>query len=396
MIFFAIINIVLALIGVRRGYKTKSFIFFIWLIVFYYSITSMVSLLEHSEISMKVRYTYSLNMTLCILAFLLSDLVFNRSIKKDTISFKSLEGSKILLRIVELVFWISIGLTFIELRTQDYATYNSEEGHAGWAQTFFQVSSTIVCYFIYKKQWWKVVLSIALVVGMVAATNVRSILYFVLLPIVLYYIYKSFQLGQKSVFKQFGSLIPLALIMATAVVIVNYFRYDVFKLPEKELTQISLTIMENGGFPLQYFNSFFQYWTNLFPPIIKVINLFGLDLEFPAKYLPPSIPKLNDMYLTIYSTGANHMPAGIFHDFYMSFGYYGTLWAFVVFSYVKLLCDFLQKNTATFLGFSSVLGWHLYFLMRGACDSCSGGIAYSFFLGFGLYLILNKRVKILY
>ena len=388
MLYFAVLNILLSLWGVKRAYKTKSLIIFIWLVVFYYSITSLVSLLNNGNMSIDTRTTYALNMTLCISAFLFSDFLFNRNMKKQ-VDFAQLKSSEMLIKVVEVIFWVSLILTYVELRVQDYETYNSSEGQAGWSQSIFQTTSCITILFLYKKQWWRFIIASLLIVGMIASTGVRSLLYFVLMPTI-FFILNKFLYKEDDVLKTFFKLLPVAILVVAAVFVVNMLRFDEVRLPEIELTDISLKVLDLGGYPLQLFNSLFHYLAALPVPVINMLNLFGADLPPLSSFLPPSIPKLNALFLS--NEGA-HFPATIFHDFYMSFGYYGSIWAFVVFSYIKLLCDFLQRNVASLFAFSSVLGWHLYFLMRGSCDTCSGGVAYSLWLALLLYLVLKASIK---
>ena len=383
------LNIFLSAYGVMRAYKTRSMILFVWLIVFYYSITSIVTLLEMYEIPMRIKTTYALNMTLCIVAFLFSDLIFNRK-KYEGLDLSKFENFPITLKIVEVIFWISIGLTYLELRKQDYSTYNSVEGQAGWSQCLFQVTSCMIIYFLYKKQWWKIVIAALLTVAMVASCGVRSLLYFVLLPIIFFFINTlTYTTGFKKLLKR---ILPLMVLVGLSVIVVNTLRFNEVKLPETELTEISLNVMKNGGFPLQYFNSLLHYLSGFLPPIINALRLIGISLPMPGSLLLPPIPILDQATLTIYDIDG-HMPGTIFHDFYMSYGYYGAIWAFVVFSYLKFVFNFFQKNIASFFAFSSVLGWHVYMLMRGACDSCSGGVAYSVWLGLILYWVITRFRK---
>lgn len=392
MISLALLNIILALFGVHRGFKNKSFIVFIWLIVFYYSITSLISLLDNTSISYSVKMTYALNMSLCILAFLASDFLFNRKVM-STVSFDFFIKRTFWITIVEVVFWISLVMTYVELQTQDYSIYNSREGQAGWAQALFQVSSCIICYFIYKKQWVKIAVAAILVVGMVAATGVRSLVYFILMPFLLYYINQIMSL-RSNPFKIIIKSIPIILILIIAVYVVNTLRFGDVNLPETELTTIALNVLDNGGYPLQYANSFLHYITRFLTPIVNAFHVFGIQVVSPVTMLPPSIPHLNDMYLGVaYHSGEAHMPGTIFFDFYMSYGYYGAIWGFVVFSYLKLLCNFLQSSFASFFAFSSVIGWHLYFLMRGSCDTCVSGVSYSMWMAFLLFILLKNRIK---
>ena len=93
----------------------------------------------------------------------------------------------IVLIIVEVIYWCSLILTFVTLRTQNYEYYNSE-GQAGWAQIVFQVASCIILYFCYQKQWIKIIISASLILGMISSTGVRSLIYFVALPAVFYFI----------------------------------------------------------------------------------------------------------------------------------------------------------------------------------------------------------------
>ena len=363
---------------------------FVWLIIFYYSITSIVASFEYTQFSIHAKETYALNMCLCIVAFILSDFIFNKKERNQIVITDIIDNSRIVLTIVEVVFWISLALTYVELRTQDYSTYVSREGQAGWAQCFFQSTCCIIVYFLYKRQWLKIVVSLLMVVGMIASTGVRSLLYFVALPMMLYFLNK-FLFERKNFLKSAVRIVSVAILVVVAVYVVDFLRYGEIRLPEIELTRISYDVLDGNGYPNQYFNSLLHYLTGFLTPIIGALNKLGANLPSLSLILPPSIPNLNDFYTSQYNAGEAHMPATIFHDFYMSFGYYGAIWGGIVFSYLKLLCDWFQKNGALFFAFSSLLGWHIYMFLRGAIDGASSGIAYSILISLILFFILKSR-----
>ena len=399
VIFVAIINILLSLIGLYRAYRNKHMIFFIWLILSYYSVTSIVSLMSPESLlfSMNVRMTYVINMLLCVIGFLLSDCVFNKKMI-EPINMQMLTDSSLNqpFFIIEILFWISLFATFFELKVQDYNTYNTGSG-AGWFQVIFQSTSCILIRFLRKKQWEKLGLASVVVLAIVSFVGVRSLMYFVVMPIGLFFIYENL-LHAKSIRKALKYVLPMLLLAFLVVYVVNYLRFGESRLPETELTTISLTVMDNGIVMPQYIMSALHYMAGLLTPIINALNKLGFGIPDPSTFLFPSVPRLNAVVTqnvadVAYLENAAHMPGTIYHDLWYCWGKYAAVAAFFLYWFLFKISSLFQKNANIFFCFSSIFGWHFYMLMRGSVDTCSSGIAYSFFACIFLCYYLKKKSK---
>ena len=400
ILFLAIINILLPIIGMYRSYKNKHMIFFIWLIISYYSITSIVSLTfsDNLQFSEYVRETYVVNMLLCIVGFLLSDFVFNKkSMGPIDIGILTNSSLKQLLSIIEGLFWISLVATFFELKVQDYNTYNTGTG-AGWFQVIFQSTSCIIVRFLRKEQWLKLGLASFLVLAIVSFVGVRSLMYFIVMPIGLYLIYEKI-LHAKSIKRALKIVFPMLIVAFLVVYAVNMLRFGESKLPETELTTISLTVIEKGVVVNQYTMSALHYITGFLTPIINALNKLGLGIPDPSTYLLPSVPRLNAVVTqnvsdVAYLENAAHMPGTIFHDLWYCWGKYAPIAAFFLYWFLLKVSTLFQKNAISFFCFSSIFGWHFYMLLRGSVDTCSSGVSYSILLSFLLYYYLSRKITL--
>lgn len=390
------LNIVLSCYGFYRAYKSRSILLFIWLILAYYSLTSIVSIysMENVSVSLVSKMTYVRNMSMCIVGFLLADIFFNKGERmKMDFSFLGERQLHKCLIIMEAIYWICLIGTFVELRNFSYSEYNTGAG-AGWFQVLFQALSCVQVYFAYRKKWIKVLISAVLLILIVAAVGVRSLLFFTLLPLALYYLH-IIQFRVKSFTSFFIHLFPIFLAGIIAVFIVNSLRFGDVRLPETELTTISLSVIESVDYPQTYFNSALHYLAPLLNPIINALNMVGLHLVQPSILLPPSTPIMNAVVTQCvsdasYLENGAHMPATIYHDLFLSWGVWTSIAAFVLYWYWIKFCDFLQKRPVLFFCFSGIITWHLYMLLRGAVDTCTGGIAYSFWVCLILSLVMRK------
>ena len=398
----AIVNIVLSFYGLYRAYRKKHMIIFIWLILAYYSITSYVSLSTPKNLLYPeyVRMTYVVNVLFCIVGFLLSDFLFNKTeMKPIDLTLLNDHRLKKFYLVIEITFWISLFATYLELTVQDYTTYNTGTG-AGWFQVIFQCTSCIILRFVYKKQWLKIGIASVLVMAIVAAVGVRSLFYFILMPIALYVLYDTV-FHNYSFNKLIKIILSMILLVWIASYIVNMLRFSESKLPETELTSISLSVIYNGIVGNQYLMSAFHYIIGLLTPIINALNKIGLGIPDANTYLLPSVPKLNAMVTYQVSNvslleNAAHMPGTIYHDLWYCWGDFASLAAFVLYWYLLKISALFQKNALIFFCFAGVFGWHFYMLLRGAVDTCSGGVAYSILLCFIMYLYASKKKHVLW
>ena len=124
-LLLSIVSILLAVQGVYRSFKKRNMIIFIWLIVFYYTITSLVAALFPGSSITNVQYVsaetktiYMWSVLLCVAGFTISDLLFNK--KKNTISLGNLNDDRKILSTLEVVYWISLIITFSVLNDIDY------------------------------------------------------------------------------------------------------------------------------------------------------------------------------------------------------------------------------------------------------------------------------------
>lgn len=395
----AFINVFLSFFGLIRAYKKKHLIMFIWLILSYYSITSLVALStpENLLFGQEVRMTYVVNMLLCIVGFLASDAIFNKNTMAEmNLDFMSDSLLNSFFITIEIVFWLSLLATFVELRTIDYNTYNTGNG-AGWFQVLFQFTSCIIVRFMHKKQWLKIGIAALLLILIVSAVGVRSLMYFVLMPVGLYMLYYVI-VKVDSLGKVLKVVLPMLLLAWISTYVVNMLRFSESRLPETELTTISLTVMDRGGVFQQYFMSALHYLFGLLTPILNALNKIGLGIPDPETFLFPSVPKLNAVVTQQVADvdaleNAAHMPGTIYHDLWYCWGDFAVVAAFFLYWYLLKVFSILQKNGLLFFCLSGVFGWHFYMLMRGSVDTCASGIAYSLLLSILVFFYISKKYR---
>lgn len=391
IITFGILSLLLGFGGFRNAFYKRKLVIFIWIIVIYYGITSLLALFSQQNelISQTVKNTYMANYLFCTLGFYLSDYLFDKN-RSPIISFEKFQNTS-LLKCIEIVYWVSFILTFIELRNQDYNTYNTGNG-AGWAQVLFMLTSGINFYFAQRRKWIKVALSFVLILLIIEVLEVRSFLYFVLMPIGFYYLYYMLH-NVHNLRKFLLRCIPFGIIVLITAFIVSYIRFGECSLPETELTDIALDSMTNWNFGDQYINSFLHYIHGFFIPINNALKIVGLSI--PDFTIIPSVPRLNAMMRAGVSDvsmleNAYHMPGTLFYDFYVSWGNYAGIIAFLVYWYLLKIFELFQKGAFRIILFSSLVGWHFYMLMRGAVDTCSSAMGYPLLLGLLVFFLIKK------
>lgn len=397
-LLLSIISILLAVQGVYRSFKKRNMIIFIWLIVFYYTITSLVAALFPGSFIPKVEYVseetktvYMWSVLLCVAGFTISDLLFNKK-KKNPISLGNLNDDRKILSTLEVVYWISLIITFSVLNDIDYVEYNTNNKGGGWAQCFFQLSACVNFVFIYKKEYIKLFISLLLVLAIVVFIHVRSFLFFPLMPIVFYLLYKG--INNIRNFKGFAiKAVPMVIILFLFAAVMGIMRFGKISLPETELTEIAFASLDDWSFGRQYIVSIAHYFYRFFGLFINILSHLGINTSNPLDFYP-SVPRLNAMILSNVSDAsmlknASHMPATIFFDLYISWGYYCGLVAIGVYWFFIKVFDLLQRDLFTLVLFSSIMGWHFYMLLRGAVDSSSAGINYAFWMALVVLIIRN-------
>ncbi len=399
ILFTGLFSIFLACRGIYNNIRNKHLIVFIWIIVLYYCVTSLVAIYTNTSDYMalipdSIKVKYMLNLFLCISGFYFSDIVFNKKTALP-INFKLLKSRKILFKI-EMVFWISYLLTFRELSSIDYETYTNDGG-AGWAQVIFMLTSGIIFYYCFCRSWWKIIIAFLMMGIIISSTGVRSLMFYIIMPIGFYYLYT--QLHTIQHFGQFlRKSLPFMFVMIICIVLVEILRFGSVHLPETELTNIALRCMDEWEWELQYFISVIHYFLGLFTPVNNVLMKIGIYWLDILSTLMPSIPKLNAL---IYSGAidtsfidAYHMPATIFFNFYVSWGNFACVAAFFTYCFFLKVFSAMQVNGFRIMLFSPMLGWHFYMVMRGASDTAAKGIAFPLLLGvFFCYLIERKDLK---
>ena len=374
----------------NSAFKKKNFIIIIWAIVFYYIITSYISCCSFSNayISLDIKILYFRNICLCILSFLIADICFDKRIN-STISFDTLPRGFIIC--LESIFWFSLVLVYLTLYGQSYDDFVTSSDGGGWGIIFFQLSAGMILYFAYKKQWTKIILAYIIVILIISTTHIRSLFLYAFLPVLVYYISRYFK--ENISFKSFSiKLLPLVLITIIIGFIFSLMRYGTLTLPETNLTDISLSVLDKisaQDFKYQGLNSVKHYFWGFFSPIA---NQLGVQSN-----LSDSIPLINATYQmeVSYSSIINnsvHFPANIFHDMYLSWGNFAFVFAFVFYAYLLFIIRVFQHNAKSFLLLSSMLPWHIYMLIRGSVDYSSMGISYSIY--FVLFIYLISKIKI--
>jgi len=392
-IVLGVCSIIAAFYGIYRSFRKKDMLVFIWIIVEYYTIISLVSSLspENLQVSEDIKNTYMLSMLLCVGGFLLSDFLFNRKEKK-TVSLDALLSNKKIWLYIEIVYWISMGLTYFTLIEIDYIEYNTNNKGGGWAQCFFQLSACINFVFVYKKKYLKLFISILTVFVIIEAIQVRSFLYFPLMPVVFFYLYKN--ITSVSSFKKFiKSSVPIIALLLVAAIALSLTRFGEFKMPEAELTSIAFNSIDKWYLGDQYFISTGHYFYRLLGPIVNMLSHFGINIESPVEMFP-SVPRINAMLFSGLNSvdfleNASHMPGTIFLDLYVSWGYWGGFYAVVIYFFFIKIFGWLQKDAFTLVLFSAIAGWHFYMLLRGSVDTCSSGIGYAFWMSLIIYWIFR-------
>lgn len=397
-LLLSITSILLAVQGIYRSYKKKNMIIFIWLIVFYYTITSLVaalfpgsSITNVQYVSIETKTIYIWSVLLCIAGFTISDLLFNKKQKNPT-SLGNLNCDRKIFTALEIVYWISLLITFSVLNDIDYVEYNTNNKGGGWAQCFFQLSACVNFVFVYKKEYIKLLISLLIVLAIVAFIHVRSFLFFPLMPIVFYFLYK----GINSIrsFKGFAiKTAPMVIILFLFAAVMGIMRFGRVSLPETELTEIAFASLDDWSFGRQYIASIAHYIYRFFGLFINILSHLGINTSNPLDFYP-SVPRLNAMILSNVSDvslleNASHMPATIFFDLYISWGYYCGLVAIGVYWFFIKVFDLLQRDLFTLVLFSAIMGWHFYMLLRGAVDTCSAGINYAFWMALVILVIRN-------
>ena len=394
VILYSIINVLLTVLGINHSFKKKSLMIYIWIILFYYSITSIVSIYgsQNTGIPYRIKLDYAQNVCFCLLGMFIAELIFNRF----KFTYKNLgrlfnSKHKQILRIIEYVYWISLFGTFVELIRLDYNSYNNGVG-GGWFQAIFQSTSCIMFYFAYKKKWAKIIFASVFIMIVVAIIHVRSLIYFIFLPLIIYYIY--YIIFRVTKIKQLIKMaLPLAILCTALICITGLLRFGKVELPETILTDIAMNVDYKTNYPPQLGNSILHYFTPYLNPFINALKLIGIDVNQIT--LLPSVPKINAMVqckvgeISAIPNGA-HMPATLFFDFKQCWGAFAGVAAFLTMAFIIEIIAFVQKYPKILFCFSGIFGWHYYMLLRGAVDTCSGGIAYSFWLCVILCIMYNR------
>lgn len=395
VILFGCLSLLVSCLGIYSNYKKKNLILYIWVICAYYCITSLVAINSPQNIYImnSTKIIYMFNLLSCIASFYVCDLLFNKK-NISNVSFSFTHYEKIF-KILELIYWISYILTFLELRTLDYWTYVSQGG-AGWAQVFYISTSGVIYYYCYKKKWLKISISLILMLLIIASTGVRSLLYYIVMPIGFYYLHKILHTS-RSIGGFIMKILPFAVLLIISVLVVNMLRFGYVDLPETELTIIALRCLEYWNEGNQYFNSVNHYMLGFLVPINNIMTKFDIYWLDYMDLLFPSIPKLNALILLgatdVSQIGATHMPSTIFYNLYISWGNYAFIASFVTYWFFLKFFSFFQANNLRILLFSPMFGWHFYMIMRGASDGASRGIAYSILICLIIYYIIFKRIK---
>ena len=195
--------------------------------------------------------------------------------------------------------------------------------------------------------------------------------------------------------KQFVlNCIPFAFLIFLASYLVSYVRFGYYSMPETGLTSIALNCLDQWSFGNQYLNSPLQYISGFLEPLRNALNMMSIHLPGFMENIP-SVPQLNAMIYSGVSDvsdleNAYHMPATIFFDLMVSWGYFAPIAAFILYWYFLKVFNIFQKTPLRMILFSSIIGWHFYMLMRGAVDTCSSAMGYPLCLGIVTYFIITK------
>ena len=212
------------------------------------------------------------------------------------------------------------------------------------------------------------------------------------MPIVFYLLYKG--INNIRNFKGFAiKAVPMVIILFLFAAVMGIMRFGKISLPETELTEIAFASLDDWSFGRQYIASIAHYFYRFFGLFINILSHLGINTSNPLDFYP-SVPRLNAMILSNVSDAsmlknASHMPATIFFDLYISWGYYCGLVAIGVYWFFIKVFDLLQRDLFTLVLFSPIMGWHFYMLLRGAVDTCSAGINYAFWMALVVLIIHN-------
>lgn len=227
----------------------------------------------------------------------------------------------------------------------------------------------------------------------IVATDVRSLLYFIIMPVFFFVLYRIlFTVTNLKLFIR--KSMPFAILLFFFSFIVSYIRFGYYSLPETELTSIALDSMDRWKFEFQYFNSILKYFSGFLGVFRNSLSILDINLPDYMRFIP-SVPQLNAMIqaqvLDVTDLeNAYHMPATIFYDFMMCWDMFAPVAAFFTYWYFIKVFDIFQKTSFRIILFSSIVGWHFYMLMRGAVDTCSSAMAYPFILGILIYYLVIK------
>ena len=404
MILFGILCIFICILGIKRAFKAKSILILVWVVLCYYTLTAVLVCVglpnfslfansyEESGWSTFTKWRMLVNIFLCNCAFLLSDYVFRN---KKVIKYNNIgEIPQLLAKIILVFFWISLALVFIRFYGKDYNNFVSSADGGGWGIVILQLASCANFYLVMKKRWWGVAATTAVIFMIVVTTHVRSLLFYSVMPILIYYTYdglykcKTLKAFSLKALPSIGGLLCLAFILSV-------LRFGYISLPEVNLAQISLNVLDyHNDFGPDTWSSLINYLWGFFTPFNKILNI---------DYIPPlSIPHYNVLVSFKYAHGDNalHYPATIYHDLLLSFGNFACVAAFFFYAYLKLICDYVQSSPVRLFIFSSIFPWHIYMLLRGSTDYSSAGISYSLVLALMVLviydIITNQRTNLKY
>lgn len=395
MIIFGILCILVCFWGLDRAFKAKSILIFVWVVLCYYTLTAVLvcvglpdfSLLsnsfEENYWAASTKWRMLINIFLCNCSFLLSDYFFSN---KKVLKYNDIgKIPQTLAQITHATFWISLVLVFIRYYGEDYSSFVSSADGGGWGMVLLQLTSCTNFYLVMKRKWLGVVVTIMVVFMIVVTTHVRSLLFYPIMPILIYYTYDG--LYKYKTLKSFSlKALPFVGGLLCLAFILSVLRSGYVKLPEVNLAQISLDVLDyhNNSEP-DTWSSLINYFWGFFTPFNKVLNI---------DYIPPqSIPHYNALvsfsYKYAYMDDAIHYPATIYHDLLLSFGNFAFVAAFFFYTYLKFISDYVQSSTVRLFLFSSIYPWHIYMLLRGSTDYSSAGISYSLVLALMVLIIYD-------
>lgn len=404
MLLIALLNILIASLGIVRSFKNKNLLIIVWIILLYYALTSFIVcspfyksyslIVQHStstpKIPIEITFKYQVIILICFSAFFLADYLFNR--KQYTQLPLNIPKNCIIFLIV--VFWTSLILVFGNFYGRSYKDFIvSGANESNWSLVLFQCSSCVLFHFAKTKNWLSLALSFIGVLIIISTTLVRSLIFYVLMPVVVYTIYTS--LFQSSTIKQWLKLLyPIIFTFIILGCVMDIMRSGTIGIPETKLSIIALTTLKYcENYIVEPFgaNSLMHYIWGFFSPIVNICGKMGLDISID---LPMSIPRFNAMISvdrSLFSSQVYHFPATIMLDLYLSWTQYLLFaGAFLFFSLVIFIFKIFQKNSYTIFLFSSIIIWHIYMLLRGSVDYSSTGISYSLLFLISFYILTYR------